>query len=136
MSHLAGKNGFVKVGADPGVTEVLGMTHWTVDLDGDALETTDFNADGIRDYVAGNTGGSGSYEANWETTLVPTEDPPNLNVGEEGEMNCYINATEYITFTAIITGLSIDCPQPGVVTFSGTFTISGEVDTSNLYTAP
>jgi len=134
--HLAGKNGKLMVGADPGVTDVLGLTSWSADLDADALETTDFQAAGVRTYVAGNQGGAGSFEGNWETALVPTEVPPDLNEGQTVEMNCYINATEYITFTAIITGLSITCPQPGVVTFSGTFTINGAVDKSNLYTAP
>ncbi len=133
MSHLAGKGGTVKVGAAPGVTEVLGLTNWTVDLDSEALETTDFQAAGIRDYVAGNQGGAGSFEGNWETTLTPVENPPNLNEGALVEFNCYIDATHYITFEAIITGLSITCPQPGVVTFSGTFQITGTIDRTNLY---
>lgn len=136
MAHLAGKNGTLKVGADPGVTEVLGLTSWSVDLDADALETTDFQAAGVRDYVAGNKGGAGACEGNWETTLPPTESPPNLNEGELIEVNGYINATEYINFLAIVTGLSISTPQPGVVTFSVTFTITGAVDKTNLYTAP
>jgi len=132
MAHLAGKNGTVKVGAGPGVTEVVGLTSWTLDLDADALETTDFMANGVRDYVAGNKGGSGSFEGNWDTALTPVASPPNLNEGETVEFNCYINATDYVNFDAIITGLTISCPQPGVVTFSGTFTVNGAVDKSNL----
>ena len=131
--HLAGKNGKVMVGAAPGVTVVLGLTSWTADLDADALETTDFQAAGVRDYIAGNSGGAGSYEGNWETSLTPVEVPPDLNVGQVIVFNGYIDATHYISFSAIVTGLSISTPQPGVVTYSGTFTVTGLVDTSNLY---
>lgn len=133
MAHLAGKNGKLMVGAAPGVTDVLGVTSWTLDTDADALETTDFASSGHRDYVPGNDGGSGSYEANWETTLTPVESPPDLVVGGFVDFNLYIDATHYVAFTAIVTGLSISCPQPGVVTYSGTFQVSGVIDYSNLY---
>lgn len=132
MAHLAGKSGKMMVGADPGVTDVLGLTSWTLDTDADILETTDFQAAGVRSHIVGNIGGSGSFEGNWETDLAPTADPPNLNEGASVVLNLYITAAKYITLSALIAGASISCSQPGIVTFSGTFTVDGVIDKSNL----
>lgn len=131
MAKLAGKYGQIMVGAAPGVTNVLGCTAWTLDADADAVESTDYESDGHREFVAGNDGATGTYEANWETDLAPVEDPPDLVVGTEVVMNLYLSAALYITFSAIITKLTVSCPQPGIVTYSGGFTVDGEVDYSN-----
>jgi len=64
MAHLAGKSGAVQIGDVGGGSEVeVGdCRNWSIDYTADALETTDFEDDGIRTYVAGCSGWSGSFE--------------------------------------------------------------------------
>ena len=58
-TKLSGKGGAVTY--DTG-TEILGIKSWSIDYTVDALETTDFVSAGVRSYIAGCSGWSGSFE--------------------------------------------------------------------------
>jgi len=64
MAHVAGKSGAVKTGTagDGDETEVGDCRNWSIDYTVDALETTDFEDDGVRSYIAGCSSWSGSFE--------------------------------------------------------------------------
>ncbi len=57
MAHISGKAGQVDAAA-----EVIGIKSWTLDYTADTLETTDFADGGVKPYVIGGTGWSGSFE--------------------------------------------------------------------------
>lgn len=123
MGHLAGKSGAVYStttgGTATGVAVVSGMKSWTVDYTSDALETTDFADVGIKTFIAGLSGWSGSFEGY-------KDGAPDLTVGtsyvlhlREGTLT-----TERYSGTALITGLHGSASIDGVVTqgydFQGT----------------
>lgn len=59
MAHIAGKNGTVTIGGNP----ITGMKSWTLDYVADMLETTDFADAGVKTYIVGASGWSGTFEA-------------------------------------------------------------------------
>ncbi len=112
MAEIHGKGG--SVSASGGNTTV---NNWTLSYVGDAVECTNFDSTGGREYVVGLTGWSGSYDCFFSTgnTLVP---------GSSNSITLTISTgtgAYAFTGTAIITGMDITAPVDGVVTQSYTF---------------
>ncbi len=56
MAHISGKAGQVDA-----ASEVTGVKSWTLDYTADTLETTDFADVGVKSYIVGGSGWSGSF---------------------------------------------------------------------------
>ena len=116
--QLSGKAGEVLVA---GAT-VDGIKSWTVDYVSDALETTDFADSGLKTYIAGISGWSGSFEG--------FKDGAPTSIGSEIALilSASTAATQDYTGQAILTGSHETVSVDGVVSisydFQGTSTLN------------
>lgn len=124
MAHLAGKSGAVYSTTTGGTATqtaiVAGMKSWTVDYVIDALDTTDFADVGVKSYIAGLSGWSGSFEGY-------KDGAPGLTVGTSYvlHLNESATTTQRYTGTAIITGLHGSASLDGVVALAYDFQGTG-----------
>lgn len=118
MGELSGKLGEVQVG---GAT-VDGIKSWTIDYTSDALETTDFADSGVKTYIAGVSGWSGSFEGYKEGA------PTGIGAEIALVLRESTNATQQYTGQAILTGSHGTVSVDGVVgiayDFQGTSTLT------------
>ena len=119
MAHLAGKSGYV----DTGIA-VTGINSWTLDYTSDTLETTDFADAGVKTYIIGCSGWSGSFGGY-------KDGAPQTLAGAAVTLKLYESATAYWSSAAsgaFITGVHSSVSQDGVVSvsydFQGTGTLS------------
>lgn len=110
MGHISGKAGQVDTGS-----AVSGIKSWTLDYIVDALETTDFADAGVRSYVGGCSGWSGSFEGYKEGT-------PQAITGNEITLTLYeeTGAGNW-TGNAILTAVHATTSFDGVVSYSYDF---------------
>ena len=115
MSEISGKAGEVQVA---GVT-VGGIKSWSLDVVGDALETTDFGDSGHRTYIAGIDGWSGSFEG--------YKDGAPQAIGSEVALILKESATtgQQYTGQAILTGSHPTVDVDGIVGIGYDFQGSG-----------
>ncbi len=113
MAHISGKAGSVDTGS-----VVSGIKSWTLDYTSDALETTDFADLGVKSYIVGGKGWSGSFEGYKEgqaqILTVIASSPVTLKL--------YEDATYFWTGSAIITGVHATTAHDGIVSYSYDFT--------------
>jgi len=123
-THLSGKAGNVYSttagGTLTGEVIVAGMKSWTVDYTADALDTTDFADSGLKTYIAGLSGWSGSFEGYKDG--APGLVPGTAYVLDLREST---DSTQKYTGTALITGLHGSASVDGVVTLAYDFQGSG-----------
>ena len=116
MAHLAGKSGYVDTG-----TAVAGIKSWTLDYNSDALEATDFADAGVKTYIIGCSGWSGSFEGY-------KEGAPQTLAGAAVTLKLYESATAYWSSAAsgaFITGVHPSVSADGVVSVSYDFQGTG-----------
>jgi len=115
MAEVAGKGGSITC---TGLT--AGVKAWSLNLVGDALEVTDYSDAGIRTFIVGCLGWTGSCEINWDTANT-------ITVGETIAALVFsiVGATEKYTGAAIVTGISVSSSFDGVVTASISFQGTG-----------
>jgi len=124
MAHLSGKAGNVYSttagGTLTGEVVVAGMKSWTIDYTSDALEATDFADAGLKTYIAGLSGWSGSFEGN-------KDGAPGLTPGTSYVLDLRESATttQKYTGTALITGMHGTASVDGIVGLSYDFQGSG-----------
>jgi len=110
--HIAGKAGYVNTGS-----LVAGIKSWTLDYTSDALETTDFADAGVKSYIVGGKGWSGSFEGYKEGVAqiltVIASSPVTLSL--------YEDAVTFWTGSAIITGVHATTAHDGIVSYSYDF---------------
>ncbi len=111
MVQISGKAGEVRVSA----ATIAGIKSWTVDYVQDALDTTDFGDLGIKSYIAGLSGWSGSFEGFKDG--VPT------GIGSIVALILMESQTSNQTYTgsALITGSHPSAAIDGVVNISYDF---------------
>jgi predicted secreted protein len=113
MAHISGKSGQVDTGS-----AVSGIKSWTLDYNADTLETTDFADAGVKTYIVGGSGWSGSFEG--------YKDGVPQTVGGSVTLKLYeVAAGAFWTGTALITGCSAGAAIDGVVSYSYTFQGTG-----------
>jgi hypothetical protein len=118
MAQISGKAGEVSVA---GAT-VDGIKSWTLDYTVDALDTTDFADSGLRTFIAGLSGWSGSFEGfkDGAPTAIGAEIALILEESTD--------ATQVYTGQAILTGSHPTVSVDGVVgiayDFQGTTTLT------------
>ena len=113
MAHLSGKAGYVDTGS-----AVAGIKSWTVDYNSDALETTDFADSGVKSYIIGASGWSGSFEGY-------KDGAPQGLAGAAVTLSLYEDATYLWTGSAYITGISASTSADGIVSYTYTFQGTG-----------
>ena len=113
MAHLSGKAGYVDTGS-----AVSGIKSWTLDYNSDALETTDFADAGVKSYIIGGSGWSGSFEGY-------KDGAPQALAGAAVTLSLYEDATYLWTGSAFITGISASTSADGIVSYSYQFTGTG-----------
>ena len=116
MAHRAGKAGQVDVGS-----EVTGVKSWSIDYTVDMLDTTDFGDSGVRSYVAGCSGWSGTFEGYKDGT------PEALTTGAAITLKLYETqeANEFWTGDAYIMSVRVNTVFDGVVSYSYNFQGTG-----------
>jgi len=112
MAHLAGKSGYVDTGS-----AVAGIKSWSIDYTSDALETTDFADAGVKSYIVGGKGWSGSFEGYKEGV----EQILTADAASPVTLKLYEDATYYWTGSAIITGVHSSASHDGIVSVSYDF---------------
>ena len=113
MAHVAGKAGQVDTGS-----AVSGIKSWTLDYTVDMLETTDFADAGVKTFVAGGSGWSGTFEG--------YKDGVPQTIGASITLKLYeVAAGAYWTGTAFITGVSSSAAVDGIVAYNYSFQGSG-----------
>jgi len=115
MSHYSGSAGQVDA-----ASEVTGIKSWTLDYTVDVLETTDFDDAGVKSYVVGCSGWSGTFEGLKDgVPLGLAGTAVNIALKETQ------TSTQKWTGSAFITGVSANTSNDGVVTYSYTFQGTG-----------
>jgi predicted secreted protein len=113
MAHVAGKAGYVDTGS-----AVSGIKSWTLDYTSDALETTDFADAGVKSYIIGGSGWSGSFEGY-------KDGAPQGLAGASVTLSLYEDNTYLWTGTAFITGVHATTSHDGIVSYSYDFRGTG-----------
>ena len=72
---------------------------WSLDYTADALETTDFASGGVREYIGGLKGWSGTFETNLDATDVMPKP------GTKTRLALTASASRTFTGLAVLTGL-------------------------------
>ena len=114
-NELSGKLGEVQVAA----STVGGIKSWTIDYTIDALETTDFADVGVKSYIAGISGWSGSFEGYKDGAPTAIGAIIALKLRES------TNATQQYTGQAILTGSHETVAIDGVVSIAYDFQGTG-----------
>ena len=116
MAHLSGKAGYVDIGG-----QISGIKSWTLDYTSDALETTDFADTGVKSYIIGGSGWSGSFEGYKEGAAQAL-------AGAAITLKLYESATAYWSSAAsgaFITGVHPSVSHDGIVSVSYDFQGTG-----------
>ena len=109
-----------KAGQVDAASEVLGVKSWTLDYTSDPLDVTDFDDAGVKAYVIGGSGWSGSFEGFKDTTPLPL-------AGAAVTIKLYESQTanQFWTGSAFVTGIHINTAHDGIVTYSYDFQGTG-----------
>lgn len=101
MAEIVGYNGdFNWTGIVDRATAGYHTHTWSLDLVADALDATDFDSTGWRDFIAGLKGWTGSVELNVDSSarIAPSD------VGASAAIKFFLNSSNTLTGTAICTG--------------------------------
>ena len=111
MAKLAGKAGEVDTGSS-----VTGIKSWTIDYVVGTLETTDFSVSGVKAFIVGGSGWSGTFEGFKDGT-------PQGLAGASISLSLKESqtATQKWTGSAFITGVHATTASDGIVSYSYDF---------------
>ena len=115
MAHISGKAGQVDAAA-----EVTGVKSWTLDYTADTLESTDFADAGVKTYVVGGSGWSGSFEGLKDGAPLALAGASVAIALKETQ-----TATQKWTGSAFITGIHASTSADGIVTYAYDFQGTG-----------
>ena len=115
MAHYSGKAGQVDAASD-----VTGVKSWTLDYTADTLETTDFADAGVKSYIIGGSGWSGSFEGLKDGAPLGLAGASVAIALKESQ-----TATQKWTGTAYITGIHAATAHDGTVDYSYDFEGTG-----------
>ncbi len=124
MAYYTGKTGELEVAGNP-----VNVTSWTADTTTDLSETSHSGSAGMKTFVVGLRGCTGTVELNWDAAANPTEAPYNLTDGQTiANFHLYLEAGQgFLDIdTAIINSVSYSTPVDGNVTISVSFTATGD----------
>ena len=111
MAAIAGISGAVTVAAG----EVNGIKNWSLDYNFDALDSTDFQSDGVAEFIPGKSQWSGSFDGDKDGAPLTIGTEIALVLKESDTANQQWNGQ------AIVTGISSSVASDGIVTYSYSF---------------
>ncbi len=115
-------NGTFDIDDVEALAEQDGIKSWTLDYTADPLETTDFADSGVKSYIIGGSGWSGSFEGYKDGVPISIGSEVYLVVGESS------TASNNWIGKAIITGAHPATSADGVVTYSYDFQGTGALE--------
>lgn len=121
MAELAGYGGTFEYDASIGSTPntvLKGIKNWTISYTADAHEVTDFSNSGVRTYVAGLTGWTGTIAGYYDAASVTVY---NSTVAPGNTIECRFEtstASHDMIGGALITGMSFGTDIDGAVTIN------------------
>ena len=121
-NYSHGKDGCVTVGS----TE-LRTSSWDLDYGNETKEVTTCQSGGWREYIAGLSGGSGTFKAFWDLNANPTASPPGLLPGSIVTLKLYVSATSYFRCDAIIESLKVTVDVNDVINWTASFKATGAI---------
>lgn len=118
MAVITGKDGSVAVGAD----NVTMITSWSISIEADTLEYTNFGSGGWKENMGSLKSWSGSIEG-----FADTEQEATIAVGSTVVVTLVEGASGSTTYSgsAIVTSKSVDAATADLVTVSFDITGSG-----------
>jgi predicted secreted protein len=106
-------------------TTTLDVDTWSLNVTGEALDTTNTGDVGWETNILGAKAFEGSVKTYWDSAAVPTG-AADFTAGKRATLNLPVSATgKTYTGTAQITSVAIENPTKGVVTFQFNFKGSG-----------
>jgi len=111
-----------KAGQVDAASEVLGIKSWTLDYTVDTLDVTDFDDNGVKAYIVGCSGWSGSFEGYKEAAPLGLAGAA-VNIALKESQT----ATQKWTGSAYITGIHVNTSHDGIVTYSYDFQGTGDL---------
>ena len=120
MAKVVGNAGSVDTGS-----AVTGIKNWSLASVGNTEDVTDFDSSGLKEFLATLTEWSGSF-GGFFNEVAPTA------VGSSVTLKLYVDATKYITGTALITGFNINTSAEGVAEMSYDYQGTGTLTLTNL----
>ena len=140
MAFFRGEEGSVKFSKDGTSGElgtVISTTGWSLDITKDTLECT-AHGDNSRKYVGGLISGSGTVDFLY--TAATATDPTGeilrdvLQADDPGNASfeLFLNGSNKVTFSAIITGTTLSAQTADLETVSVSFQTSGDITGSDL----
>lgn len=124
MRHFTGKSGLVTADA-----QTLYVGKWEATPSAELVEDTHSGSDGKKSYIVGNMGLTGTFEMGWDAAANPTEDPLNLNPGQEVALKLYLEGDSgpYLDVpAALISETPIAVPNETEVTITVNWTANGD----------
>ena len=91
---------------------IAGIKSWTLDYTSDALETTDFGAAGVKEYIVGGKGWTGSFEGYKEGAPLSIGSIYGVSLAESA------TTTQMWLGNAIITGVHPSVGADGIVSYA------------------
>ncbi|OPZ46816.1 MAG: Phage major tail protein 2 [Bacteroidetes bacterium ADurb.BinA104] len=116
---LTGKDGGVYSGAN----KVAELSNWSLDLGTDTPETTNFDSNGWKEYIAGLKEWSGSAEGNWKMSDTNGQKAIQdaWRNGTTLNLEFRVNPTNKYAGSVLITSIGIETPVDDKVTVSFEF---------------
>jgi hypothetical protein len=119
MAKLAGKTGYLKVGAT-----TISVTKWEGTHEKTFLDTTDTGSGGVQEGIVGIESMNGTFEGHLDGTALVTAWKP----GTGGAMELGVSATQKYTLAAVLIDTNkVSVDVKGSVTWSGTFKSNGAI---------
>lgn len=111
---ISGKGGGVFLGAN----KVAEVTNWTLDIEADMLDSTSFDSNGWRQFIAGLKQWSGSFEAKWKVSGDTTGQKALQDAllgGTVLSIKLDVNGTNNYSGSALVSTQSIETPVDDIV---------------------
>lgn len=112
---ISGKGGGVFLGA----VKVAEVTNWTLDIEADMLDSTTFDGNGWRTFIAGLKQWSGSLEAKWKVNTDTTGQKALQDAllgGTVLSLKLDVNGTNNYTGSALVSTENVETPVDDIVT--------------------
>ncbi len=104
------------------LAELDGMKSWTLDYTADTLESTDFGSSGVKEYIIGGSGWSGSFEGFKDGVPLSIGSEVYLTLGESS------TASQNWIGKVIITGTHPNTSADGIVTYGYDYQGTGALE--------
>lgn len=121
---IAGKSGGVYLG----VNKVKELQSWGLDISSDTIDTSSFDSDGWKTFIAALKEWGGSFEASWAKSTDPNGQKAFYDAFIAGipiKVKLDVDGTNYYEGDVLITGFNVEAPVDDKITLSIDFQGTG-----------